>query len=84
MVGRDSAVSGRLMNRCNAARSAVVAVSQVTTKSEAKAPTWSPWLPTRWAMDAMSGRSGARNTLQPAAAPNSAAAHTATAAAVRA
>src|SRR5712672_760366 len=83
VVGRVRAVSGRVMKRCSAARCAVVAVSHVTTKSLAKAPTWSAWLPTRWAIAAMSGRSGARNTRHPAAAPNTAAALSATVAAVR-
>src|SRR5258705_5399409 len=84
VVGRVNAVSGRLMNRCSAARAAIVAVNHVTMKSDANAPTWSAWLPTRWAIPAMFGRSGARNTRQPAAAPNSAAAVTATVAAARA
>src|ERR1700694_1271425 len=70
VVGRVWAVSGGVMKRCSAARCAVVAVSHVTTKSLAKAPTWSAWLPTRWAMVAMSGRSGARNTRHPAGAAN--------------
>jgi len=73
------------MNRCSAARAAVVAVNHVTMKSVANADRPGRlWLPTRWAIPAMFGRSGARHTRQPAAAPNSAAAVTATVAAARA
>ena len=46
-------------------------------KSAANAPTWSAWLPTRCAVAAMSGRSGERKSLHPAAAPKTAAATTA-------
>ena len=65
VVGRAGPGSGRLMKRASVARCVVVAVSQVTTKSQANPPTWSCWLSTRCAMRRDVGPVGREEHLAP-------------------